>query len=71
MSARQPAKAAVLVTPIPSPGMDWFPPEVVQLLARAQEELALHMNGHGRCAACGLSWPCERAAVAAFVLGAI
>jgi len=47
-------------------------PELTRLLATARRELALHVHDQQLvCNACGAPWPCERAALAAFTLGAL
>jgi hypothetical protein len=47
-------------------------PELTGLLATARRELALHVHDQQLvCSACGAAWPCERAALAAFTLGAL
>jgi len=50
---------------------DLFPPELVHLLGTAQHVIDQHVNDRGSCARCGSSWPCQRAQLAAFALGAL
>jgi len=47
-----------------------FPPELVQLLGTARQEIDQHLNNEGTCTGCGLSWPCQRAQLAEFTLAA-
>jgi hypothetical protein len=54
---------------VPNPG-DFLPPELMRLLGTAQQVIDEHVNDHGNCAACRLSWPCQRAQLAEFALGA-
>ena len=58
-----------MATPAPKPG-DVFPPELLRLLATAQQVIDQHVNREGRCAACALRWPCRQAELAEFALGA-
>ncbi len=53
-----------------NPG-DFLPPELMQLLGTARRVIDQHVNGHGNCAACGSSWPCQHAQLAEFSLGAL
>ena len=47
-------------------------PELLVLLATARRELDRHVSDdQHRCQVCGDDWPCERAALAAFTLGAL
>lgn len=50
---------------------DFFPPEVVHLLGTAQQVIDQHLNDRGSCACCGSAWPCQRARLAEFALGAL
>jgi hypothetical protein len=50
--------------------VDLFPAELLRLLATAREELAQHVNDHGRCVLCQVIFPCERASLADLALGA-
>jgi hypothetical protein len=54
----------------PKPG-DFLPPELMHLLDAAQRVIDQHLNDHGNCAACGSNWPCQRAQLAEFTLGAL
>jgi hypothetical protein len=60
------------VTPViaPPPG-DFLPPELVHLLGTARQVIDQHVNDRGSCAACGAGWPCQRARLAEFALGAV
>jgi hypothetical protein len=42
-----------------------------QLMALATKVLSEHTNNHGRCAACGGVFPCERAVLAEHNLAAV
>lgn len=61
---------AVIRAPRPAETVG-LPPELAHLLATARQELARHVRDHDRCAACGDTWPCERAVLAAFTLDAL
>lgn len=50
---------------------DFFPPEFVHLLGTARQVIDQHLNDHGTCASCGSAWPCQRARLAEFALGAL
>lgn len=50
--------------------IDCFPAELIRLLAVAKAELDRHVNSDGRCAVCGVAFPCERACLAERALGA-
>ncbi len=50
---------------------DYFPSELRQLSATAVEVLDAHVGEHGRCAACGMPWPCEPAQLAEHNLAAL
>lgn len=54
----------------PKPG-DFFPPELIRLLRTARSAIDKHVNDHGNCAACGSTWPCQRAQLADFALAAL
>lgn len=57
---------------IPTTGpADLFPPELVHLLGTAQQVIDQHVNNCGSCACCGAVWPCQRARLAEFALGAL
>lgn len=53
------------------PGNDWLPPLLALLLKTAQQEIDRHVNNHGLCAACGGTYPCDRAALADLALSAM
>jgi hypothetical protein len=57
-------------TPAPTPE-DFLTPELTRLLDTARQVIDQHVNDHGNCADCGLSWPCQRAQLAEFSLGAL
>jgi hypothetical protein len=57
-------------TPAPDPGA-FLPPGLLQLLGTAQRVINQHVNDHGSCAVCGSGWPCQRAELAEFALGAL
>jgi hypothetical protein len=57
-------------TPTPDRG-DFLPPELVHLLGTAGRVIDQHVNHLGTCGACGSSWPCQRAQLAEFTLGAL
>jgi len=50
---------------------DFLTPELMRLLSTARQVIDQHVNDHGNCADCGLSWPCRRAQLAEFSLGAL
>jgi hypothetical protein len=50
---------------------DYFRPELMRLLLTAQQVIAQHVNDRGRCADCGLAWPCLRAQLAEHALAAL
>jgi hypothetical protein len=50
---------------------DLFPPELVHLLSTARQVIDQHLNAGGTCARCGSAWPCQRARLAEFALGAL
>lgn len=50
---------------------DFFTPELMRLLSTARQVIDQHVNDHGSCADCGLSWPCQHAQLAEFSLGAL
>lgn len=52
------------------PATDFVLPELMQL-ATARAEMDRHRNDHGRCAACQMSFPCERAVLADLVLSVL
>ncbi|HEY7144493.1 MAG TPA: hypothetical protein VH637_09615 [Streptosporangiaceae bacterium] len=56
--------------PASRPG-DFLPPELMHLLGAARRAIDQHVNDHGSCVACGSSWPCQRARLAEFALGAL
>ena len=47
-----------------------LPQSLARLLKTAQQEIDRHVNDHGRCAACGSPFPCERASLADLALSA-
>lgn len=53
-----------------SPPAAW-PAELLAWLAAARLEIAAHGNDRGLCAVCGSAFPCPRAEMAAFALGAL
>jgi hypothetical protein len=53
------------------PGNDRLPPLLALLLKTAQREIDRHVNNHGLCAACGGTYPCDRAALADLALSAM
>lgn len=55
----------------PDAPVDFLPPELRHLLGTARRVIDQHVNQHGNCAECGSSWPCQRAELAAFTLGAL
>jgi hypothetical protein len=59
----------------PTPGKaskdEFFPPELMHLLATAQQVIDQHVNAYGICAYCGSIWPCQRAELADFALTAL
>jgi anti-sigma regulatory factor (Ser/Thr protein kinase) len=57
-------------TAAPNPD-DFLTPELTRLLDTARQVIDQHVNDHGNCADCGLSWPCQRAQLAEFSLGAL
>lgn len=50
---------------------DFLTPELMRLLNTARQVIDQHVNDHGNCADCGLSWPCQRAQLAELSLGAL
>jgi len=50
---------------------DFFPPELLHLIGTARQVMDQHVNDHGTCAACGLSWPCQRAQQADLALASL
>jgi len=50
---------------------EFFPPELVHLLGTATQVIDQHLNDHGTCTDCGLSWPCQHAQLAEFALAAL
>jgi hypothetical protein len=50
---------------------DYFRAELMRLLLTAQQVIAQHVNDGGRCADCGLAWPCQRAQLAEHALAAL
>jgi hypothetical protein len=40
----------------------------MRLLKTAQQEIDRHVNNRGRCAACGSTYPCDRACLADLAL---
>jgi anti-sigma regulatory factor (Ser/Thr protein kinase) len=48
-----------------------FLSEIADIMSAATEELKAHANDGGFCAACGSVFPCERATLAEFALGAV
>ena len=55
---------------VPNRG-DFLPPELIHLLGTARHVIDQHTNDHGQCAECGSVWPCQRALLAEFALGAL
>ena len=53
------------------PADSFLPPGLMDLLCTAQREIDEHVNDHGSCTACGAGWPCQRARLAEFALGAL
>ena len=53
------------------PAGSFLPPGLMDLLGTAQREIDEHVNDHGSCASCGAGWPCQRAELAEFALGAL
>lgn len=51
--------------------MEIFPPELVHLLGTARQVIDQHLNDHGICTDCGLSWPCQRARLAESALAGL
>jgi hypothetical protein len=47
-----------------------FSDALLRLLTTARAELDAHVNEHGRCRACQMSFPCERACLADLALAA-
>ena len=50
---------------------DFLPPELMHLLGTAVRVIDQHVNHLGSCGACGSRWPCQRAQLAEFTLGAL
>jgi hypothetical protein len=50
---------------------DYFPPEVEQMLTTAMQAIDAHINDHGSCAGCHMSWPCATAVLAEHNLAAL
>jgi len=50
--------------------VDLFPAELLRLLTVAQQELDRHVNDRGRCRACLMTFPSERAFLADLTLSA-
>jgi hypothetical protein len=50
---------------------DYLSPSLAHLLNTAQREIDWHVNDHGFCAACGSTFPCERAVLADLALSAL
>jgi hypothetical protein len=48
-----------------------LPLSQARLLKTAQQEIDRHVNDHGRCAACGSAFPCDRASLADLALSAM
>ncbi len=59
------------MTPRGTPVTDFLLPELMQLLAVARTEMDRHLNDHGKCAICQVSFPCERAVLADLALRAL
>ena len=59
------------MTPPSAPATDFLLPELAQLLAVARVEMDLHINDHGKCAICPVSFPCELAVLADLALSAL
>jgi hypothetical protein len=57
-------------TPTPVPH-EFLTPELARLLGTARQVIDQHVNDHGHCADCGLSWPCQRGQQAEFSLAAL
>lgn len=55
-----------------SPPTTHLLPELLYLLTTAAQELDRHVRADGqKCQVCLVPWPCERARLAAFTLGAL
>lgn len=50
---------------------DLFPPALVRLLDTARRAIDQHVSDDGNCVDCGSAWPCRRAQLAEFALGAL
>ena len=50
---------------------DFLLPELMHLLGTAGRVIDQHVNHLGNCGACGSRWPCQRARLAEFTLGAL
>lgn len=50
---------------------NFFPPAFMHLLGTARQVIDQHVNDGGTCASCQLAWPCQRARLAEFALGAL
>lgn len=55
----------------PRPTTEYFPPEMVRMLATARTAIDTHLPGHDGCAGCGRPWPCDVAVLAEHNLAAI
>lgn len=55
----------------PASHTDLFPPELMHLIGTAQRVIDRHVDDYGRCAECRLTWPCQSARQADFVLAAL
>lgn len=56
----------------PTPTKDGFyRPELMHMLATAQQVIDQHVNAYGTCADCGSTWPCQRAQLAELALAAL
>lgn len=67
MSARGPAHSTA---PTPAQPAD-LPGPLLRLLQTAQQEIDQHVKNGGRCAACGSTFPCNRARLADLALSAM
>lgn len=78
MPARGPAPSTAPAptepgTPRPATGQAGadLPQPLLHLLKTAQQEIDRHVNNGGRCAACGSTFPCNRARLADLALSAM
>ena len=69
--APAPAGQPAATGPAPAQADHGVPLSLARLLKTAQQEIDRHVNDHGRCAACGSAFPCERASLADLALSAM